>query len=88
MTSISNIVGELESTKNQLEGAKTAADGAIQQTEEMITQTEGMELEDTAEGLRMLKTQIEALAEQVVTFTAGLDDLVSAAEALRKNAPS
>jgi hypothetical protein len=85
MTSIGDIVGELESTKNQLEGAKTAADGAVQQTEEMITQTEGMELEDTAEGLRILKTQIEAMAEQIVTITSGLDDLVTAAESLRKN---
>jgi hypothetical protein len=67
MASISEIVGELESTKSQLEEAKTAADGAVQQTDEMITQSEGMDLEQTAESLRTLKTQVEAVAEQVLT---------------------
>ena len=84
MTSISSIVGELESTRNQLEGARTAADGALQQTEEMITQAEGMELEDTAEGLRVLKAQIEEMTEQIVNFAAGVDELVTSAEGLRR----
>jgi hypothetical protein len=86
VASVSEIVGELESTRSQLEEAKTAADGAGQQTDEMITQTEGMELEDTAEGLRMLKTQIEAVAEQILTLVNGMDELIAAAEAVRNNA--
>jgi len=86
MASVSEIVNELESTKNQLEEAKTAVDGAGQQTDEMITQTEGMELEDAAEGLRMLKTQIDELGEQILTLTNGMDELIAAAEAIRNNA--
>jgi hypothetical protein len=88
VTSISEIVSELESTKSQLEAAKTAADGAGQQTEEMITQAEGMELEDTAEGLRTLKTNIEHFGEQIVALASGVDELVDAAEALRNHSSS
>ena len=85
MASVSEIVNELESTKSQLEQAKTANDGAGQQTDEMITQIEGMELDDAAEGLRTLKSQIEAMGEQIVALAAGVDELVSAAESLRNN---
>jgi prefoldin subunit 5 len=88
MASISEIVSELESTKNQLEAAKTASDGAGEQTAEMITQAEGMELEDTAEGLRTLKTGIEQFGEQIIALASGVDELVSAAEALRNNSSS
>ena len=85
MVSIGEIVSELESTKSQLEAAKTASEGAEEQTGEMITQAEGMELEDTAEGLRTLKSSIESLGEQIVGLASGVDELVSAAEALRNN---
>jgi citrate lyase beta subunit len=88
MASISDIVGKLESTKEQLDAAKTEADGALQETQEMVTQAEGMELSDTAEGLIALHQQIEAYGEQIVALAAGLDDLVTATEAFRTNATS
>jgi prefoldin subunit 5 len=85
MASITEIVGELENTKNELEEAKTAAEGAEHQTDEMITQSEGMDLEDKAESLRMLKTQIEAMSQQILTLTGELDEIISNAEAIRNS---
>lgn len=88
MASVSEIINELESTKSQLEAAKTASDGAREQTAEMITQAEGMELEDTAESLRTLKASIESFGGQIVGLASGVDELVTAAEAIRNNASS
>jgi hypothetical protein len=88
MASVSDILGKIDAARNALEEAKTSVDGAGQETEEMITQSEGMELGATVEALEAVRTQIEELGQRVVAVTGGIDDLVTAIEAIRGTSSS
>lgn len=82
MASVSDIVGELESTRGQLEAAKQKTEDATTRTEEMINQTEGMELTAAAEALRALHAMVADFAEKIDNLNGDLDGLLASAQAI------
>jgi hypothetical protein len=82
--SVSGITDELEISKALLVKAKDSIDGAARQTKFMVARVESLELGAPAKGLHELSSQIEVMEGQIAALIAGIGDLVTAAEDVRK----